>query len=101
MEEQQLYLEPDCNLAFFSKQINVPAHHLAYYFREVRKQRFNDFRNEWRINHAKALIEEGKANEITLEAIGSLSGFSSRNAFLNDFKKIEGISPSVYASRFN
>lgn len=101
MEEYQLYLESDCNLAFFSKHINIPAHHLAYYFREERKQRFNDFRNEWRINHAKSLIEDGKANEITLEAIGSLSGFSSRNAFITDFKKVEGVSPSVYASRFN
>lgn len=101
MEEHQLYLEPDCNLANFSKEINIPAHHLAYYFREERKQRFNDFRNEWRINHAKSLIKDGKANEITLEAIGSLSGFSSRNAFITDFKKVEGVSPSVYASRFN
>ena len=101
MKEQQPYLQHDCNLAYFSKLINVPTHHLAYYFREVKKQPFNDFRNEWRINHAKALIEEGKANEITLEAIGSLSGFSSRNAFIADFKKIEGISPGVYASRFN
>ncbi len=101
MGKQRLYLEPDCNLAFFSKQIDVPAHHLAYYFREVKKQRFNDFRNEWRINHAKALIEEGKANEITLEAIGSLSGFSSRNAFITDFKKLEGESPGAYAARFD
>ena len=101
MKEQQPYLQHDCNLAYFSKLINVPTHHLAYYFREVKKQPFNDFRNEWRINHAKALIEEGKANEITLEAIGSLSGFSSRNAFIADFKKIEGISPGIYASRFN
>ncbi|WP_172594519.1 helix-turn-helix domain-containing protein [Mariniphaga sediminis] len=101
MKEKQLYLEPECNLGFFSRQIDVPAHHLAYYFREIKKQRFNDFRNEWRINHAKSLIQEGKANEITLEAIGSLSGFSSRNAFITDFKKTEGVSPSVYASRFN
>ncbi len=101
MEELQLYLESDCNLAYFSKQINIPAHHLAYYFREIKKQRFNDFRNKWRINHAKTLIQEGKANEITLEAIGSLSGFSSRNAFITDFKKLEGESPSSYAARFN
>ena len=101
MREKQPYLQSDCNLAAFSKMVNIPAHHLAYYFREERKQPFNDFRNEWRVNHAKILIEEGKANEITLEAIGTLSGFSSRNAFINDFKKSEGVSPGVYASRYN
>jgi AraC-like DNA-binding protein len=101
MEQQKPYLEPDCNLAYFSKLINVPAHHLAYYFREVKKQPFTDFRNEWRINHAKTLIKEGKANEITLEAIGLQSGFSSRNAFITDFKKVEGVSPGAFASRRN
>jgi len=101
MEENQPYLLPDCNLANFSKLVNIPAHHLAYYFREIKKQPFNDFRNEWRVNHAKTLIEEGKASEMTLEAIGSLSGFSSRNAFIADFKKSEGVPPGVYASRFN
>ncbi|MCY1718913.1 helix-turn-helix domain-containing protein [Prolixibacteraceae bacterium Z1-6] len=101
MEKGRLYLDPDCNLGFFAKQIDVPAHHLAYYFREIKKQRFNDFRNEWRINHAKALIQEGKANEVTLEAIGMQSGFSSRNAFISDFKKTEGVSPGAYAARYN
>lgn len=101
MMQHKLYLNPDCNLALFSKHINVPAHHLAYYFREVKKKPFNDFRNEWRINHAKKLIEEGKAGEMTLEAIGMLSGFSSRNAFITDFKKLAGESPGSYAARFN
>lgn len=101
MKVQQPYLQPECNLASFSKLINIPAHHLAYYFREIKKQPFNDFRNEWRINHAKALIEEGKASEITLEAIGLHSGFSSRNAFMTDFKKFEGESPGSYAARYN
>lgn len=98
MKEQKPYLEPDCNLAYFSKLIHVPAHHLSYFFREVKKQSFNEYRNNWRIRHAKELISEGKGNELTLEAIGFLSGFSSRNAFFHAFKKAEGISPGVFAS---
>jgi len=101
MRVQQPYLQPECNLASFSKLINIPAHHLTYYFREIKKQPFNDFRNELRVNHAKALIEEGKATEITLEAIGLLSGFSSRNAFMTGFKRFQGESPGSYAARYN
>jgi len=86
MTENQPYLRPDFNLLQLSVHIQVPAHHLGYYFREIRKQSFNDYRNEWRINHAKMLIGEGKASDMTLEAIGLLSGFSSRNAFISDFK---------------
>ena len=100
MSELQPYLQPDCNLAYFAKLVKLPAHHLAYYFREERMQAFNDYRNEWRVNHAKKLISGGKTSELTLEAIGLISGFSSRNAFFTAFKKVEEITPSAYAAQF-
>jgi AraC-like DNA-binding protein len=45
------------------------------------------------------LILEGKAKGLKLEAIGTLSGFSSRNTFFIAFKRAEGISPSEFTSR--
>jgi AraC-like DNA-binding protein len=101
MNEFQPYLQRDFNLAQFSVLTHIPVHHLAYYFREEKKQSFIDFKNLWRINHAKALIKEGKASDLTLEAIGLSSGFSNRNTFFNAFKKAEGISPGVFMSRFS
>lgn len=98
MEELKPYLQPDCNLTTLSKLINIPLHHLAYYFREVKKQPFNDYRNNWRVNHAKALIREGKTAHLTLEAIGIAAGFSTRQTFINAFKKREGMLPSDYSS---
>jgi AraC-like DNA-binding protein len=101
MKEYQPYLTHDFTLARLSVLINVPVHHLAYYFREIRKQGFSEYRNEWRIEHAKSLIANGEASGITLEAIGEMSGFSSRNTFLAAFKKKEGICPSSFAARVN
>ena len=100
MLDLQPYLQSDCNLAYFAKLVKLPAHHLAYYFREEKKQAFNDYRNECRVNHAKKLMAEGKTSELTLEAIGLISGFSSRNAFFNAFKKVEKISPGAFAAQF-
>ena len=94
--EYQPYLQQDLNLTQLSMLVKIPVHHLAYYFRVVKKQTFSDYRNEWRVEHAKNLIREGKSNDLTLEAIGILSGFSSRNTFLNAFKKAEGISPQAF-----
>ena len=99
MKEHQPYLQRDFNLAHLSVHTQIPVHHLSYYFREEKKQHFNDYRNEWRINHAKNLIRKGKANEFTLETIGLQSGFSSRNTFLTTFKKVEGITPSTFAAQ--
>ncbi len=94
MQEQKPYLKPDFNLAQFSVMLQVPAHHLAYFFREIKKQSFNDYRNECRVHHSKVLILEGKSNNLTLEAIGTLSGFTNRNTFFTAFKKVEGMAPS-------
>ncbi len=96
MQDLKPFLQPEFNLAQLSVLMHVPVHHLAYYFREVKKQTFSDYRNEWRVEHAKNLIREGKSNDLTLEAIGILSGFSSRNTFLIAFKKAEGISPQAF-----
>jgi AraC-like DNA-binding protein len=101
MEKEKPYLSKDFNLTDFARLIDVPAHHLSYYFREVKKQTFNDFRNEWRVKHAKALIDDIQILGYTIEAIGLMSGFSSKNTFFVSFKKFEGMTPGAYAKLKN
>jgi len=100
MTYHQPYLQQGFNLAQLSVLIKIPAHHLAWYFKEIKCQSFTDFRNEWRVRYARKLIEQGKNSGMTLEAIGIQSGFLSRNAFLNAFKKHEGTTPSEFAHQF-
>ena len=100
MKEYKPYLQTDCNLASISKLMNIPVHHLTYYFSQVKKQHFTEYRNEWRINHAKNLIIEGKIKLTTLENIGLQSGFTNRNTFLTAFKRLEGTSPHAYTALY-
>jgi AraC-like DNA-binding protein len=99
MIERRPFLLADLNLIKFADLVQIPAHHMAYFFREVKKQSFNDYRNACRVNYAKQLILEGKASDLTLEAIGLLSGFSSRITFFRAFKKTEGMSPSAFLEK--
>lgn len=99
MQEKQPYLQSRFNINQLAVQIEVPVHHMAYYLREVKNQTFSEYSNRWRIEHSKKLIREGKGNELTLEAIAALSGFSNRNSFRSIFQKTEGISPSVFAGQ--
>jgi AraC-like DNA-binding protein len=101
MSELKPYLKDDFNLTQLSVMINIPVHHLAYFFREHMSQSFHDYRNKLRIEHSKKLIIEGKAKGLTLEAIGTSSGFSSRNTFFIAFKRAEGITPGEFANRFS
>jgi AraC-like DNA-binding protein len=45
------------------------------------------------------MITEGKTANLTLEAIGVLSGFSSRTTFFRAFKKVEDVSPGAFADK--
>ena len=95
MQEFKPYLQPELNLTRFSDILHLPTHHLAYFFREVKRQSFNDYCNECRVEYAKTLMQEGKTSDVTLEAVGILSGFNNRSTFFRAFKKFEGISPCL------
>jgi len=99
MQQLQPYLQSDCNLAYMAKLTGIPAHHLAYYFREEQRQPFNDYRNLLRVQYAKKLIQEGKTKGLTLEAIGLISGFSTRNTFYIAFRRVEGYTPSAFVEK--
>lgn len=99
MEKYQPYTNPGFNLAELSVLIHIPAHHLSCYFREEKKQSFVDYRNEWRVKHAKTLMKEGKNMEMTLEAIGLLSGFPNRDSFRAAFQRIEGVTPTIFTGQ--
>lgn len=96
MENNQPFLIPDFNMLKLAHNLNVPAHHLSYLFREHKQISFNDYRNTYRVTYAQSLINAGLSNELTLEAIGLKSGFASRSTFFKSFKKVTGLSPSEY-----
>ena len=96
MTEFQSFLQPELNLNRFADILQLPAHHLAYYFREIKKQSFNDYINGCRIEYAVSMLRQGKTNDLTLEAVGVLSGFTNRSTFFRAFKKVEGVSPGSF-----
>ena len=101
MQSDRPYTQEDFNLLKLSHLINIPAHHLGIYFRELRQQSFNDYRNECRIEYAKQLLRSGKAAELTLEAIGKQVGFASKSVFFKAFKKVTGDTPGKFIGQEN
>ena len=99
MRNQRPFLQQDFNLVELAVEIDIPVHHLAYFFREEKMQSFTNYRNHWRIEYAKDLIKNGKAKDLTLEAIGILSGFTNRNSFIIAFKRFEGVPPHEYSTQ--
>jgi AraC-like DNA-binding protein len=96
MLNEKPFLKNDFNLSMLSTMINIPLHHLGYYFREVRQTTFTEMRNEYRVKYAVFLMESGELSHFTLETIGIQSGFETRNTFRIAFKKVYGMTPSEF-----
>jgi len=99
MVEFNPYCEPDFSMASFASLTGIPSHHLSLYLNTVKGQSFSDFRNKYRVNHAKQLIIDGRLKEMTIESIGISSGFANRATFYRVFKNSEGISPGDFAAK--
>ena len=97
------YLEkekPFANAAFSMSHIavifNVPQHHVAYCFNHVLNKKFTNLRTEFKVNHAKELLDQGLTETLSVDGIGIKAGFATRSNFYSSFKSITGLTPSEY-----
>ena len=96
LTDKKSFLKPGYNLIQLADETELPLHHLTYFFREIKKQNFTDYKNELRIKYACELILSDEYNDVTLEAIGEKAGFSSRITFIRAFKKVTNQTPGNY-----
>ena len=94
--DNQAYLNPEFKLNIISNESGIPAHHLTYFFNNIKGISFSDWRNKLRIEHSKYLMHNGHAEKMTLESISINCGFVSQNTFIRAFKNTTGTTPSVY-----
>ncbi len=97
----QPYLNPDFSLSTLSADIDIPVHHLSYYFNEHLNINFNTWKNDLKINFVIGLMEKGSNELLTLDAIAKQAGFGSRTTFFNAFKQKTGLTPSDFLNKQN
>lgn len=90
------YLKQDFTLQKMAIDIEVPSHHLSYFFNEHLDTSFNNWKNDLKIEHAIQLMKDGSATFMTLDAVAKQSGFMSRSNFYVVFKNKFGMTPTEY-----
>lgn len=90
------YLQSGFNLSNIARETQIPYNQITLFFQVYLKVNFSDWKNSARINHAKDLISNGQAKNLTLEAIALSCGYLSRSNFINAFKKYTGKNPSEF-----
>ena len=94
--EQKKYLDAESTTSSLSKDIDLPNHHVTYFFNNVNDEKYIEWRNRKRIEYAMSLINSKEGYDKTIENLGKESGFKSYSAFIQSFKQITGKLPKYY-----
>ncbi|WP_452226847.1 helix-turn-helix domain-containing protein [Lacinutrix cladophorae] len=94
MEEDQLFLNSDLSLRIMAQKLNINANQMSWLLNFSFKKNFNDFINQYRLNHFKRIALDPKFKHITILGLAYDSGFNSKSVFNTFFKKTEGVTPS-------
>ncbi|MEP1095862.1 MAG: helix-turn-helix domain-containing protein [Cyclobacteriaceae bacterium] len=96
MADEKPYLNFEYRLNDLAERVGRSVHHVSQTINEKEGISFSDLINQFRVNEAKALLSAGRAKKVTILAVSLESGFNSKTAFYNTFKKITGQTPSDF-----
>ena len=90
------FLDIEASTHSLAKDIDLPLHHITYFFNQINNEKYIDWRNRLRIEYAIGLINNQNGYKKTIESLGKECGFKSYSAFIQSFKLVTGKLPKDY-----
>lgn len=85
------YADKDLSTSYLSEKLKLSRPYLSMYFKQFTGNGLHDEIQRYRVQQAKWLLLEKP--EITMTEISDMTGFSSVESFIRNFKKYEGTTP--------
>lgn len=96
IKSQQLFLNPQLGIQDVAQALDLSVSKLSKLISTHSPYHFTDLINNYRVQHALKLLQDKDFEAYTIDAIGLESGFNSKSAFYNAFKKAYAQTPSAY-----
>ncbi len=96
METEKPYLNPELNLLELANAVGMSRGQVSQLINNGLGKNFNDYINQFRVDAVQEMLRTGRQEELSLLGIAYDCGFNSKATFNRVFKKLTGISPSVY-----
>lgn len=96
IEEEKLFLNPNLSLSLLSKRFKLNESYFSHFFNQNSDINFSNYINILRVENVKKILVNDCFKNYTLISIALESGFNSKSAFYNAFKKETGITPTEY-----
>ena len=97
MVEQKLYLNNDLKLTDVADLLDTTPRNIAECIREYENCSFTQLVNNYRIEHAKRLLQEQPDKKLMNVAIES--GFANETSFFRTFKSVTGMTPREWMAQ--
>jgi AraC-like DNA-binding protein len=96
LNTNKCYLNSSLTLQELSNVTGISERNISQVINQHWKQNFFSFINAYRVEEAKILLNSFDQNKTTMVGIAFDSGFNSKSAFYDAFKKHTGITPTEY-----
>jgi AraC-like DNA-binding protein len=99
LESEKPYVRSDFSMHELCDRLNVSRRKVSYVLNEVIRKNFYGVINEYRIKEAEVLLMKDDLNQMKIEVLGEMVGFSSKSSFNACFKKLTGMTPSEFRAK--
>jgi YesN/AraC family two-component response regulator len=96
MKSEKIYTQQQITLAVLAAELKTNTSYLSHIINEKYKMNFSNFLNTYRIREAQKMFIRNQHLTMILEGIAESVGYHSRSTFNVAFKKISGVTPSVF-----
>jgi len=92
-EKKRPYLQQNYSLAMLAADLNTNTKYLSNAININFNGTFGGLLNKYRLQYAKKMLDEGLAEKYTMEYIYTMSGYSNRSTFYENFHRAFKITP--------
>ncbi len=96
MVTDQPYLQSEVSADDIGQLLSISKHQLSQLLNVGLNTNFYDYINQHRIEHSKKILRSAEYQDAKILHIAFDSGFSNKASFLRNFKKLTGLTPTMY-----
>ncbi|MBO9701847.1 MAG: helix-turn-helix domain-containing protein [Sporocytophaga sp.] len=96
IDKEKVYRDQELSLSLLSEHVGINPKELSQFINQQYDVNFSDFINKYRVEESMRIMQDPSSQNLKLEAIAEIAGFSSRASFFSIFKKVTGHTPASF-----